>query len=387
MSGGRRVALVHDWLTGMRGGEKCLEALLAVFPEADIHTLLHIPGSVSQSIEARPIRTSFIGRLPGAARHYRHYLPLFPRAVESLDLAGYDLVVSLSHCVAKGALVPPSASHVCYCFTPMRYAWDQYHAYLARMNWPTRSGMRLFMGYLRAWDLATAGRPDRYLTISRFVAERIRRCYGREAEVIYPPVETDFFTPSPSPAEGGYYLVVSALVPYKCLDLVVRAAPALPHPVVIAGCGPEEARLRSLARGNVEFTGWLSREELRQTYRDCRAFLFPGEEDFGLTPVEAMACGRPVIGYARGGWGRASCRSGVATTPRPPASCSTARIRRPWPPRSVASRSRAAGSTPAPAVGGPWSSPRSASMPRCARPSSGFAGRRRPAGKPGAFLI
>ncbi len=303
MSGGRRVALVHDWLTGMRGGEKCLEALLAVFPEADIHTLLHIPGSVSPAIEARPIRTSFIGRLPGAARHYRHYLPLFPRAVESLDLAGYDLVVSLSHCVAKGALVPPSARHVCYCFTPMRYAWDQYHAYLARMNWPTRSGMRLFMGYLRAWDRATAVRPDRYLTISSFVAERIRRCYGREAEVVYPPVETDFFTPPPSPAEGAYYLVVSALVPYKCLDLVVRAAPALPHPVVIAGCGPEEARLRSLARGNVEFTGWLSREELRQTYRNCRAFLFPGEEDFGLTPVEAMACGRPVIGYARGGLG------------------------------------------------------------------------------------
>jgi glycosyltransferase involved in cell wall biosynthesis len=298
---GPRVALVHDWLTGMRGGEKCLEALLAIFPQADIHTLLHIPGSVSRCIESRPIRTSFIGRLPGAERHYRHYLPLFPRAVESLDLSGYDLVVSLSHCVAKGVLVPRSACHVCYCFTPMRYAWDQYHSYLARMNWPTRTGMRLFMGYLRAWDRATAGRPDSFLTISRFVADRIRRYYDREAEVIYPPVETDFFTPPAAPSEGSRYLVVSALVPYKCLDLVVRAAPHLPHPVLIIGSGPEEARLRGLDRGNVEFAGWRSREELRDAYRDCRALLFPGEEDFGLTPVEAMACGRPVIGYARGG--------------------------------------------------------------------------------------
>ncbi len=294
-----KVALVHDWLTGMRGGEKCLEAIVRLFPRADLFTLIHLPGKVSPVIEALPIRTSFIQRLPFAAGSYRSYLPFFPRAVESFDLTGYDLVISTSHCVAKGAVSGPATLHLCYCFTPMRYAWDQYYAYFGHLRGLRSALVGRFISHLRLWDAASALRPDRFLTISRFVARRIRKYYRREAEVVYPPVDIDFFTPG-TPG-GDYYLVVSALAPYKRLDLVVRAAPHLPRPVKIVGTGPEAARLRKLAGPGVEFLGWLSASELREAYRGCRALLFPGEEDFGLTPLEAMACGKPVIGFARGG--------------------------------------------------------------------------------------
>ncbi len=294
-----RIALVHDWLTGMRGGEKCLEGLVRLFPRADIFTLIHLKGRLSPVIEARNIRTSFIQRLPLAAAKYRYYLPLFPRAVESFDLSGYDLVISSSHCVAKGAVTGSATCHICYCFTPMRYAWDQYEAYFGGLAGPKAWLVGKLIGRLRAWDVRSAGRPYRYLTISRFVAERIGNYYQREARVVYPPVDTDFFTPAE--AEGAYYLVVSALAPYKRLDVVVGAAPLLPFPVKIVGCGPEEERLRKMAGPEVEFLGWLPDDQVLAAYRGCRAFLFPGLEDFGLTPLEAMACGKPVIAYGKGG--------------------------------------------------------------------------------------
>ena len=300
MRPGLRVALVHDWLTGMRGGERCLEVFCEIFPDADLFTLLHVPGSVSPVIERRRIVTSFVQRLPGAARRYRHYLPLFPLAVERFDLRGYDLVLSSSHCVAKAARPARGATHVCYCFTPMRYVWDRYGDYFgARAPLALRLGMPPIAAALRAWDRATSHRVDRFVAISRFVAARIQAAYGRDAEVIHPPVDLARFTPGPGP--GDHYLVVSALVPYKRVDLAVAAATARGCRLRVVGTGPEEARLRAIAGPSVEFLGWRSDAEVADLYAGCRAVLFPSVEDFGIVPLEAMASGRPVIALGVGG--------------------------------------------------------------------------------------
>ncbi len=295
-----RVALVHDWLTGMRGGERCLEVFSELFPDADLFTLLHVPGSVSAVIEDRRITTSLIQRLPGAEERYRALLPLFPLAIGRFDLRGYDLVLSSSHCVAKGARVPRGALHLCYCFTPMRYVWDLYDDYFgARAPWAVRLLMPPVAAALRGWDRATAGRVHYFVAISRFVAERIARCYGRSAEVIHPPVDCQRFRLSEEP--GEFYLVVSALTPYKRVDLAVEAATRLGVRLVVAGTGPEEARLRARAGPGVEFLGWRSDQEVADLYGRCRALLFPGLEDFGIAPLEAMASGKPVIAFGRGG--------------------------------------------------------------------------------------
>jgi glycosyltransferase involved in cell wall biosynthesis len=297
-----KVALVHDWLTGMRGGEKVLLGVLRLYPDAPIHTLLHVKGSVAPEIEARPIHTTFVQRLPGVARHYRHYLPLFPSAAESIDLSAYDLVISTSHCVVKGVRVRPGAKHLCYCFTPMRYVWDRYPDYFG----PGRAGLvtRLVMGavapYLRRWDRRTASRVHRFAADSAYVAERIRRLYGRAADVVHPPVDTDFFTPGPD-VPGAYDLVVSALAPYKRIDLVLDAYRGSGWPVQIAGFGPEDARLKAIAPPEARFLGQVTDAALRELYRGARAVIMPGVEDFGIVPVEAMACGRPVVVYAEGG--------------------------------------------------------------------------------------
>ncbi|HXG16859.1 MAG TPA: glycosyltransferase [Calidithermus sp.] len=296
-----RVALVHDWLTGMRGGERCLEVFGELFPDADLFTLLHVPGSVSPLIERRRIVTSFVQRLPGAARHYRRYLPLFPLAVERFDLTGYDLVLSTSHCVAKGARPAPGARHVCYCFTPMRYVWDLYEDYFgARAGLGVRVLMPPVAAALRRWDRRTSERVDRFVAISRFVADRIRRCYGREADVLPPPVDVQRFRLADGTPED-FYLVVSALVPYKRVDLAVDAATRLGRRLLVVGTGPEERRLRARAGPTVEFLGWRPDAEVADLYRRCRAVLFPGLEDFGIVPLEAMAAGRPVIAYGAGG--------------------------------------------------------------------------------------
>jgi glycosyltransferase involved in cell wall biosynthesis len=294
------VALVHDWLTGMRGGERCLEVFCELFPDADLFTLLHVPGSVSPVIERRRIVTSFVQRLPGAARRYRHYLPLFPLAIERFDFRGYDLVLSSSHCVAKAARRVRGATHVCYCFTPMRYVWDRYDDYFGpRAPRALRIGMPPVAAALRAWDRRTSRRVDRFVAISRFVAARIEGAYARSAEVIHPPVDLARFTPANGP--GDYYLVVSALVPYKRVDLAVAAAAARGRRLLVVGTGPEEARLRAAAAPTVELLGWRSDHEIADLYAGCRAVLFPSVEDFGIVPLEAMAAGRPVIALGVGG--------------------------------------------------------------------------------------
>lgn len=293
-----RVALVHDWLTGMRGGERVLEALVALYPTAAIHTLVHVPGTVSPAIEARPIRTSFIQRLPGAPGRFRQYLPLFPLAAARLDLAGYDLVISTSHCVALGVQPGPGACHVTYCFTPMRYAWEFRDAYLRRLPPGARWTARLALAALRRWD-RRAGRRVRHLAcISEHVAGRIRRAYGREARVIYPPVRTELFRPDGAPGEA--FLCVSALAPYKRLDVAVDAFTRLGWPLDVVGTGPEAARLRRRAGPSIRLLGWQDDAALRVAYARCRAFVFPAEEEFGIAPLEAMAAGRPVIAYGHG---------------------------------------------------------------------------------------
>ncbi|MGH7263751.1 MAG: glycosyltransferase [Candidatus Rokuibacteriota bacterium] len=293
-----RVALVHDWLTGIRGGERVLEALVALYPSATLHTLVHVPGSVAPPIEGRPIRTSFIQRLPGAPRRFRYYLPLFPLAVERLDLSGYDLVVSTSHCVALGVRPPPSACHVAYSFTPMRYAWEFRDEYVRRVPAGARWAARTLLDGLRRWDRA-AGRRVPYLAcISRHVAARIRAAYGREPRVIYPPVRTDRFQPAGEP--GPEFLCVSAFAPYKRLDVAVDAFTRLGWPLMVIGAGPDEARLRRRAGPSVRFLGRQDDAALARAYARCRAFVFPAEEEFGIAPLEAMAAGRPVIAYRRG---------------------------------------------------------------------------------------
>ena len=298
-----RVALVHDWLTGFRGGEQVLLSVARMFPGAPIYTLLHIKGSLPTELESRTIRTSFINRLPFAARYYRHYLPLFPLAVKRLDVRGFDLVVSTSHCVVKSVVPGENARHVSYCHTPMRYVWDRFDDYFGpeRFGRIGSSGLRIMAEGLRAWDAATAHRVHQYVANSHTVAARIRHFYGRDAIVIEPPVDTDFFTPDASDTDGEYDLVVSALVPYKRIDLAIEAANLTKRRLLIVGNGPEDARLRSLAGASVEFLGPSNREQLLGLYRGCRALVLPGVEDFGIVVAEALACGRPAVVNVRGG--------------------------------------------------------------------------------------
>ena len=297
-------ALVHDWLTGFRGGEQVLLSLARLFPQAPIFTLLHVKGSLPEELESRTIRTSFIGKLPFARRLYRHYLPLFPLAVRGLDVRSFDLVISSSHCVAKSVTPGPDARHISYCHTPMRYVWDRFDDYFgpARMGRVASAGLRVMARRLRAWDAATANRVHRYVANSEMVAGRIRDFYGRDATVIEPPVDTDFFTPGEAdPISPDYDLVVSALVPYKRIDLAIEAAGITGRRLLVVGTGPEESRLRARAGARVEFLGHADRDRLLGLYRGCRALVLPGVEDFGIVVAEALACGRPAVVNAQGG--------------------------------------------------------------------------------------
>jgi glycosyltransferase involved in cell wall biosynthesis len=297
-----KLAIVHDWLTGMRGGEKALEVLCERYPAAELFALVHVRGSVSASIERLRPHTSFVQRLPFVKRLYRNYLPLFPTAIEQFSFDRFDRVVSLSHCCAKSIVHPGAVPHLCYCLTPMRYAWDQFDAYFG----PDRIGragsalMRPVMAHLARWDRATASRANRYVAISHYVAGRIRRYYNREATVVYPPVDTDFFHPDSSRPER-FALVVSALVPYKRLDVAIAACRHARIPLNIVGDGPERAALERAANGTVRFLGRVSDDDVRDLYRRAAVTLLPGEEDFGIVPLEAQACGRPVVAFARGG--------------------------------------------------------------------------------------
>ena len=300
-----RAALVHDWLTGMRGGEKVLEICAELLPEAPIYTLFHFPGSLDPSLEERDIRTSYLQYPARWSPNYRYLLPLYPRAIESLDLTSYDLVVSTSHCVAKGAIRNPGARHICYCHTPMRYVWDQQREYF-----PNRRGLLAMirdrlLDRLRRWDVATASRVDQYVANSTFVADRIRRNYNRDALVVHPPVDVDFFTPGQRATEevgpDDYALVVSALAPYKRVDIAIEACARAGLRLRIVGTGPERERLGALGHSGVEFLGWQEPDRLRDLYRNAACLLQPGIEDFGIAPVEALAAGCPVVARGRGG--------------------------------------------------------------------------------------
>jgi glycosyltransferase involved in cell wall biosynthesis len=297
-----KIALIHDWLTGMRGGERALLAFCEMFPDADLFTLVRVPGATDPIIERRRVRTSLIQWLPWPGRLYRHYLPLFPTAIEQFDLDRYDLVLSTSHCAAKSVVVAGHTRHLCYCLTPMRYAWDQFDAYFGveRVGETMNRLMRPVMAAMARWDRATEARVHRYLAISQYVARRIALYYNRESSIVYPPVETTFYTPAPGPRPHGL-LVVSALVPYKRVDLAISAARLAGMPLTIVGDGPEQAALQALGGSDIVFRGWCTNEEIRDLYRSSIATILPGEEDFGIVPLEAQACGRPVVALGRGG--------------------------------------------------------------------------------------
>ena len=295
-----RVAIVHYWLVGMRGGEKVLEELCLMFPQADIYTHVYDPARTSDVINRHQIRTTYISRLPFARKLYQKYLPLMPSALEELDLTGYDLVISSESGPAKGTITHPNAVHICYCHSPMRYLWDQYGTYRASAGWLTRVVMSLTMPTLRTWDVASSARVDRFVANSTFVARRIAKTYRRDSTVIFPPVDLEAYAIAAAPSRD-FYLVAGQLVPYKRVDIAIAACARLGRRLVVVGTGAETDRLRAMAGPSVEFRGWASNEDLAQLYANCRALLFPGEEDFGIVPLEAMASGRPVIAYGSGG--------------------------------------------------------------------------------------
>jgi len=294
-----RVAIVHYWLVSMRGGERVLEQMLDLYPQADIFTHVYDPDAVSAKIRAAKVTTSFIDRMPLSKKLYQYYLPLMPMALEELDLSGYDLVISSEAGPSKGVITAPTALHACYCHSPMRYLWDHYHRYKKEANWLARRAMPMMYHRLRAWDVSSSARVDRFAANSEFIRQRIRKVWRREAEVIHPPVETGLFTPSTE--IDDYYLWVGQMVPYKRPDLAVDAFNANGLPLLMVGTGGMSKALKAKAGPNICIVDRLDFAGLVKAYARCRALVMTAEEDFGLTPVETMASGRPVVGYARGG--------------------------------------------------------------------------------------
>ena len=294
-----KIALVCDWLTGMRGGERCLEAICELYPDADIFTLVYLPGSVSGTIESHKIQTSYIQRLPGNIKNFRRYLPLFPHAIQKFDLSGYDCVLSFSHCVAKGVKVPNGIPHICYCHTPMRYAWHMRDEYLGAYKGLKKFVVGAMLDYLKNWDRRTSAGVTHFIANSKNVQNHIKHAYNRDSTVIYPPVDHERFTISGE--DGGYYLVVSALVPYKRVDLAVSAFKGINQKLLIAGNGSESDHLKEMASKNVSFIDSASDNEIAEYMKKSKALIFPGEEDFGIVLLEAQACGKPVIAFGKGG--------------------------------------------------------------------------------------
>lgn len=293
-----KVAIVHYWLVTMRGGEKVVEVLCDIFPEADIFTLVHDPSKVSTKINSHKITTSFIQKIPFGVTKYQSYLPLHPFAIEQFDLSTYDLIISSESGVAKGVLAPPDACHICYCHSPMRYLWNMYNEYAGGLSKWKRIMWALISNYMRQWDYANSQRVDYFIANSRNVQSRIRRYYARDSAVIYPPLDFQKFQPGRS---EDFYLFVGQLNPYKKVDLAVRAFNQLGIKLVIIGAGPQHRELKRLAQSNVVLLGRQPNQVIIDYYSRCKGFVFPGEEDFGITPLEAMAAGKPVIAYARGG--------------------------------------------------------------------------------------
>lgn len=296
-----KVAIVHYWLVGMRGGEKVIESLCRMFPEADIFTHAYAPDSVSPTIRAHKVRTSFIGRLPKPARYYKAYLPLMPMALEQLDLRGYDLVISSEAGPAKGVIPPPMSRHVCYCHSPMRYIWNMYHDYRERTGPVKKALMAPLAHYVRNWDAISATRIDRYVANSANVGARIKRYYRRDSAVVHPPVAVDDFQPVEASQIGDFHLMVGELVGYKRPDIAIEAFNRMKRPLIVIGGGEQLEAMRKLAGPTVRVLGPQPFSALRDHYARCKTLVFPGEEDFGIVPVEAMASGRPVLAFGRGG--------------------------------------------------------------------------------------
>jgi glycosyltransferase involved in cell wall biosynthesis len=302
-----KVAIIHDWLNGMRGGEKVLEILCDIFPDAPIFTLFYEPDQISEKIRNRKIIHSYLQKFPNSRKFYRYLLPFYKKAIESFDLSGYDLIISISHCAAKSVRIPKGCTHICYCLSPIRYIWDKYDDYFANKSpfSPVRIMMALMRKRLQLWDSESAAGVDFFITSSEYIAKRIQRCYKRDSKVIAPPVDTKFFNPGdsipPPPGNEDYYLIVSALVPYKRVGIAVEAFKNRKEKLIIAGSGPEEVHLKRNAPDNVIFKGWIEDSEILDLYRKCKALIFTPEEDFGIVPLEAMSCGKPVIAFGSGG--------------------------------------------------------------------------------------
>jgi len=296
----QRIALVHDWLNTRRGGERVVAVLHTMFPDAPIYTSIVDPNELWPELIRADIRPSWMQTLPGLKKHFRKYLMLYPKAFESFDLSEYDIIISTSSAFAKGIKTSKRSVHICYCFTPMRFVWD-YDNYIQREQFGKciRSVLPYFIKYLKKWDLKTINRPDEYIAISSVVADRIKRIYKRDASIIFPPVNVERFQCIDH--NEDFYLVVSQLVPYKRIDLAVKAFNELGLPLIIAGDGHDRPALEAMAKSNITFLGKITDEKLRKYYGLCRALIFPGTEDFGITPLEANAAGRPVIAYKAGG--------------------------------------------------------------------------------------
>ncbi|GHO76122.1 glycosyl transferase [Ktedonobacter sp. SOSP1-85] len=297
-----KVALVHDYLNQMGGAERVVLALHELFPDAPIYTSIYDPERVDPAFKNIDVRTSFMQKLPMVTRHHQPYLPFYPFAMEKLDLRGYDLVLSSSSAFAKGVITRPETMHICYCHTPMRWCWN-YEEYVEReqLGKAARTLLPLMITGLRLWDQTTAMRVDHFIANSPAIVDRIRKYYRREAIFIPPPVEVKRFPFDPATQPGDYFLVLSRLIPYKRIDLAIEACNRLQLPLVVIGKGRDKERLQKLAGPTIRFMGGLSDQEVTHYISHCRAFLFPGEEDFGITPLEAQAAGRPVIAYGAGG--------------------------------------------------------------------------------------
>ena len=293
-----KIAIVHYWLINMRGGEKVIELLCDLFPDSDLYTLVHDPSAVSEKINRHRITTSFIQKLPFGKRLYQQYLPLHPIAIEQFDLSRYDLVISSESGIAKGVLLPPSTCHICYCHTPMRYLWNMYHEYAKELSLFKRMLWAVVSNYMRLWDYTNAQRVDYFIANSTNIQSRIHKYYNREAEVIHPPVSTGRFKSLPP---EDFYLFLGQLNAYKRPDIAVNAFNRLDKKLVVIGDGPEKKALEKIAGANIEFLGKQPDDVVSDYYSRCRAFIFPGEEDFGITPLEAMSSGKPVVAFGRGG--------------------------------------------------------------------------------------
>jgi glycosyltransferase involved in cell wall biosynthesis len=302
------IALIHDWLVGIRGGEKVLEQIIIALKERydikrlEIFTLVHRKNSQSEIIENEIINTSFIQKLPLGLKKYRYFLPLFPYAIETFDLSDFDLVISSSHAVAKGVVPNSKAVHICYSHTPMRYIWDHYHTYFGNSGRIKKAVYNYTAKKLREWDIISSNRVDYFIANSNNVKNRIKKIYRRDARVIYPPVDTDFFSCEDAIEKGDYFLIVSALVPYKKVDVAIEAFNKTDYKLKIIGEGPEKKKLKKLVKNNnIEFIGAVDNDLLKKYYCKAKALIFPAEEDFGIVPVEAQSCGTPVIAYGKGG--------------------------------------------------------------------------------------